>query len=162
MDLIQKRGDETTTSTSTKLIRTEDEQVNVHYRPYLPVNLTTKYSDNYSWPSVHLEKDSRRLNASLEETESEFVKKLSQSLTLLEEIRVGNQTLNQTINQMSSYVNDVVDEINDSFYLLMNAFKERLDSTLELARKRSLEYILNAKEQTLAELKSLEEKIDSI
>lgn len=158
LDLIQKRNGDVVTTTHVASVEAVH-NVSMYQHPE---NMSQYYNFSHNLPSVHLEKFREHLNTTLMESESDFANKLSQTLNLLEDIRLGNTTLNQTINEMSTYVNNIVDEIDESFFMLVRAFKERLDSQVELARQHALELVLNAKDQAIVELKSLQEQIESI
>lgn len=127
------------------------------YTP-LPYHHRRNVSLHEYWPEFNL----TELNTSILESKTEFANKLSETLNLLQDIQLGNSTLDQTINEMTEYVNNIVDEINESFNMLVTAFKQRLDRQVELAAQHAQDLIVEAKRMAQEELTELQSRVEAI
>lgn len=126
--------------------------------PPLPSHHRKNVSLLENWPEFNM----TQLNKSILEFKTEFANKLSETLNLLQDIELGNSTLDQTINEMTEYVNNIVDEINESFNMLVTAFKQRLDRQVELVAQHAQDLILEAKRTAQEELTELQSRVEAI
>ena len=85
-----------------------------------------------------------------------LTEKINQTLTFIKDFQINNSTLNDTVHEVKSFFNLLLDNVSNSFFTLVNVFKQKLITSNQHAK----ELILNAKKQAQEQLIAIQKKIN--